>query len=81
MYQWITFKSSGICLPNSSFGTKWLNPMLKSAMKSMFTSVTGFVEGGVGENGGSVFEGGDQRFDIIGFDPLGNEEGERLKVD
>ena len=81
MYQWITFKSSGICLPNSSFGTKWLNPMLKSAMKSMFTSVTGFVEGGVAENGGTVFEGSDQIFNISSFDPLRNEEGDRPQVD
>jgi hypothetical protein len=37
-----------------------------------------FVEGGVAGDCGAVFEGSDHQFDIIGFDPFGDEEAKRL---
>jgi hypothetical protein len=41
---------------------------------------TGFVDGGVGGDGSAVFEHGEHRTNLIGFDPFGNEEAKAGKV-
>ncbi len=50
-------------------------------MESYVHFFTGFVEGGIADESSAVFEESSQLLDVIGVDPLGNEEGDRPKVD